>query len=202
MKMKKSLFAILTCLALVLTMLCACGSEPKEPNIPEDDNNQSDNQTPTVEITDTLELLNTVWNVYPEENKFAIAGGDGIMDAPGKYTVEGNGETLDNMTAFPKDCESLIDDAASLFHMMNANTFTAGAFRLKNADDAADLMQKLRDNIASRQWMCGFPDKFMVASIGNYVVSAYGNEEIMDSFKSSLIAAYPDTAVSFEEAIQ
>ena len=63
-------------------------------------------------------------------------------------------------------------------HMMNANTFTCGALRVKNGDDAAKLAEDLRDAIQNKQWMCGFPDKLVIATLGNYVVSVYGDAAI------------------------
>lgn len=59
-------------------------------------------------------------------------------------------------------------DAASLLHMMNANTFTCGAFHVKKSDD----------------------------------VSAFGEEENMNTFKEKLLAAYGTAKVVYEEAIE
>lgn len=197
---------------MAVSVFSACGSEPESPDTPENDNSTvSDDvngetpvepEAPEVTITDALELLTNVWNNYPEDQKFAIAGGMDTMNAPGKYEVSGNGELMDNMLGFPKDSEALIDDAASMMHMMNANTFTSAAYRLVNADDAADLMLKIKDNIMARQWICGFPDKMLVASVGNYVISAFGKEETMESFKTNLAAVYPDSKVVYEETIE
>ena len=44
-----------------------------------------------------------------------------------------------------------VDQAASLIHMMNQNTFTAAAYHC--TDDADALATALRDNIQQRQWM-------------------------------------------------
>lgn len=209
-KMKK-LFAILMCAVMTASVFSACGSEPDTPDTPDNDTpvvTDADNEEPPVEpetpevtITDTLELLTNVWNNYPEDQKFAVAGGMDVMDGPGKYEVPGSGEVLDNMLGFPQDSEELIDDAASMIHMMNSNTFTGAAYRLKNADDAADLMLKIKDNIMARQWICGFPDKMIVASVGNYVISAFGKEEPIESFKTNLAAVYPDAVISYEESL-
>ena len=96
----------------------------------------------------------------------------------------------------PTEDASLIDDAASLMHMMNANTFTCGALRVKNGDDAAKLAEDLRDAI-----QCGFPDKLVIATLGNYVVSVYGDEELVNTFRDKLQAAYSDAAIAYDEMI-
>ena len=53
----------------------------------------------------------------------------------------------------------------------------------------------------ARQWMCGFPDKLVIATLGNYVVSCYGAEDLVDTFRDKLIAAYADAAVVCDEPI-
>lgn len=157
-----------------------------------------------VEITDSLEIFTTVWGTYGDEEKFAIAGGDynnSVMDAPGAFNVS-DVESLDAMLGVPADAASYVDDAASMMHMMNANTFTAGAYRVTDAANQQDFCDKLKDNIMNRQWMCGFPDTLIIVSIGdNYVVSAFGNAEIIDTFKTKLTAEYPMSQIVYEESL-
>ena len=53
----------------------------------------------------------------------------------------------------------------------------------------------------NRQWMCGFPDKLVIATLGNYVVSVYGDEELVNTFRDKLQAAYSDAAIAYDEMI-
>ena len=76
---------------------------------------------------------------------------------------------VDSALGLPETAK--VDQAASLVHMMNQNTFTAAAYHC--TDDADALATALRDNIQQRQWMCGFPDKVAVAVVGEYVVSVF-----------------------------
>ena len=92
-----------------------------------------------------------------------------------------------------------MDQAASLIHMMNQNTFTAAAYHC--TDDAAALATALRDNIQQRRWMCGFPDKVAVAVVGEYVVSVFGAEDLVDTFMSHLNGIFGVQPV-YDEAIQ
>ena len=150
-----------------------------------------------------VDLLTAVWNAYPESEKFPVVGGSldkPVDDAPGTFPVD-DADNLDYMLHFPADKADLIDDAASLTHMMNANTFTCGALRVKNGDDAAKLAEDLRDAIQNKQWMCGFPDKLVIATLGNYVVSVYGDEELVNTFRDKLQAAYSDAAIAYDEMI-
>ena len=86
-------------------------------------------------------------------------------------------------------------------HMMNMNTFTCGALRTASADDAAKLASDLRDAIQAKQWMCGFPDKLVIATLGGYVVSVYGDADLIDTFRDKLLAAYSGASVVYDEAI-
>ena len=158
-------------------------------------------------IPSALVLLKTVWDGYKEDEKFPAAGGDFSeenmkMDEPGKFGLTDTA-ALDSTLAVPETLAAQIDDAASLVHMMNANTFTCGAFHVKEADDVAAFADAMKESIATRQWMCGFPDKLVIITVGEeYVVSSFGEEEIMNTFKDKVLAAYETAKVVYEEAIQ
>ena len=55
-----------------------------------------------------------------------------------------------------------------------------------------------------RQWMCGFPDKLVVAEVGDeYVVTVFGADELVDTFMTHLNGIYGVSAVhtAYDEAI-
>lgn len=181
----KKILALLMSLILVFT-LAACGGKAK------------------TDITDSLELLNTVWNGYSEADKFPAAGGDAentIMDAPGAFGVADT-EALDATLGFPAASASKIDGAASLVHMMNLNTFTSGAYHVVNSADTEGLVTEIKDNIMKRQWMCGFPEKLVIVTVDDlYIVSAFGNTELVDNFVSYISTAYPQAKTVVNEPI-
>ena len=150
-----------------------------------------------------VDLLTAVWNAYPESEKFPVVGGSldkPVDDAPGTFPVD-DADNLDYMLHFPADKADLIDDAASLTHMMNANTFTAGAFHVASSSDVDSVVSDLKDNIMNRQWMCGFPDKLVILTLGDYVVSCYGAEDLVDQFSGKVTETFADAAVVCDEAI-
>ena len=51
-----------------------------------------------------------------------------------------------------------------------------------------------------RQWMCGFPDKLVVAVVDEYVVAAFGAEDLVDTFMTHLNGIYGVSA-TYDEAI-
>ena len=190
--MKKLLYLLTAC-ALMLS-LAACGSKA-------DDNNGGD----TAQPADALALLNTVWSSYAEDDKFAVSGGDmneeNMVDgAPGNFSVS-DGDALDYSLGYPAADADKLSDAASLTHMMNANTFTAGAYHLSDKSDMDTVVSDLKDNIMSRQWMCGFPDKLVIVTYGDYVVSCFGAEDLVDQFRDKLTAAFDGASVVCDEAI-
>lgn len=187
--MKKTLSLILA-LVMALTLI-ACGKQ--------DGGEETGSSAPA----DALTLLETVWSSYSEDEKFPAAGGDydhSVDGAPGAFDLS-NTDNLTYMLTVPAEDASLIDDAASLMHMMNMNTFTCSALRAADAENAATLAEHMRDAIAGKHWMCGFPDKLVVITLENYVVSMYGNEELINTFRDKLTAAYSDAAIAYEEAI-
>lgn len=190
-------------IALLITVamaasLAACGTGK--------DGGKGDAGDKNTKIESALALLDTVWDSYGDDEKFPAAGGDYSeenmkSDKPGKFGLEDTA-SLNSMLAVPEDSADRIDDAASLLHMMNANTFTCGAFHVKKSDDVSAFADTMKESISTRQWMCGFPDKLLIVTVGDYVVSAFGEEENMNTFKEKLLAAYGTAKVAYEEAIE
>ena len=149
-----------------------------------------------------VDILTDVWAAYEEDEKFAISGGgyeNMTMDTPGEVSVSDT-DSLDALLGFPADNAELIDDAASMLHMMNQNTFTAGVYHVANADDVKAVADALKENIMNRQWMCGFPDDLVIYSVGtNYVAAAFGAEETVDSFEDHLEEVFASSVNLYDE---
>lgn len=157
-----------------------------------------------VKISSPSELINSAWALFSDDEKFPVAGGDfssgDVVDGAGPFSLD-NPDELDRLTGFPASEVGKIDSAASMIHMMNTNTFSTGAYHVVEGTDTAALCKSIRDNIASIRWMCGFPDKFIVAEVGDYIVCAYGLEDLIDSYVKHMSEAYPFTTIVFEENI-
>ena len=139
-----------------------------------------------------VDLLTAVWNAYPESEKFSVVGGsldNPVDNAPGAFPVD-DADNLDYMLHFPADKADLIDDAASLTHMMNANSFTCG------------VTDALRQNVQNTQWMCGFPDKLVVLTYGEYVVALFGADDLVDDFVNTMTATYTGVQTACDEPLQ
>lgn len=189
----KKLTAILLAAAVVLVLFAACGGG-------------NDKNAVESSYADATAVLNAVWATYAdeaEENKFPIGGGDSAnmtMDAPGKFDIAAT-EELDVTLALPASQTANIEDAASMMHMMNANNFTGAAYLLKEGTDVAAFAADYKAGLDSRQWMCGFPEKFVVIQTGDYVVTAFGNGQIIELFKTKATGALENATVVLEGAI-
>lgn len=170
--------------------------ETPEPETPAEDK-------PAAAVDDALTILNAIWNTYSDEEKFPAAGGDSehaVDGAPGSFDAS-NADSLSYLLTFPADDASLIDSAASLVHMMNMNTFTCGAFHVADANNVTRLADDLRTTIQAKRWMCGFPDKLVIVTVGQSVLSVYGNEDLVNTFRDKLLASYSAATAVYDEAI-
>lgn len=189
----KKLTVIVLVLAMMVTLFAGCGKSKPEETVPAQ-------QMPA----SALEILETVWASYGDEEKFPIIGGNieaNIMDAPGNYDMT----YAENMTwnlLVPSDQIANVTEAASMIHMMNTNTFTCGAFKLAEGVAAADFGAAMQQAIQSNQWMCGFPDSLLIQSFGDtYVVVAFGMTDAMTSFENHMKTAYPGFETLYSESI-
>jgi len=186
----KRITTILLALAMVLSLV-ACGSSQS--------GSESTGETP-------LQILETVWDSYTDSEKFPIMGGgpefdQSVMDAPGAFATT-DGEAIDSLLGFPDSSLALIDDAASMMHAMNQNTFTAGAYHVSNPGDVEMLISDLEDNILNRQWMCGFPDTLIIVKVDtNTLVSAFGEATNIENFKARITEAYAGAEVVSEQSL-
>jgi hypothetical protein len=188
--------------------LLACAASCGKRN--ETTSNTANAGNEAVGAENALALLNKVWASYGESEKFPASGGDEAnvnFEGPGKFAVD-NGEMLDGVLGLPASLAGKVDDAASLIHAMNANTFTCGVFRFKNAGDAAASASAIKENILSRRWMCGFPDTMLIMSApGGYIIAVWGidndseGEKTVSTFKNKVLSAISGSAVIAEEPI-
>lgn len=197
----KKFISVLLVLVMALSM-AACGSA-------NDDNTTTEGTTagttaaPVVEAS-ALEILENIWNGFGEDESFPVMGGaaDAYVDgAPGSVEVT-NTDMLVYTLLLPEAQAAQIDEAASLMHGMMLNNFTAGAYHLAEGNDVNAFTSALRDAIQSNPWMCGMPEKLLIAVVnGEYVVAAFGISAAMDPFQTHLTEAYPDAVIAYSEAI-
>lgn len=162
----------------------------------------NDSQT-KVEVADAQELLTKVWDTYGEDEKFFAMGGHfeaPVDNGPGSYDVA-KAEDLEISYCIPADAVAMVDDAATIMHAMNANTFSAAAYHVTDAANVQTVIDGIKERTLNNQWMCGFPDELVIITVGeDYIVSAFGAADIVDNFQAKMTEVYGDAAVvSVEE---
>lgn len=205
----KKLIALLLALVMVMA-LAACGN--KEENTGNTGNTENNSENKAL-ASSALEILETIWNDYAEDEQFPVTGGDmqthiekmeedeNYMppNAPGAYNLE-YAEDLTFTLLVPAEELANIDEAATMTHMMNGNNFTAGAFHVKS--DVAAFAETMKEAVMNNQWMCGQPEKLIIVSFGDgYVMMAYGIADAMDPFVEHMNSVYAGAEVLVEESL-
>ena len=156
-------------------------------------------------INAPVDILNDVWDIYKQDQKFWALGGDLnniVNEAPGTFNIKDTQALAFNLLCKDEAAE-MIDSAASLIHALNANLFTAAAYHLKDKNDVSQFAQKMQENILNNRWIDGFPDKLWVATVGEeYVVVVFGVSEIADTFKTNLMAVFDTACIIAEKPIK
>ena len=61
---------------------------------------------------------------------------------------------------------------------------------------------ELKTNILARQWMCGIPETLVIIDIdGEFVISAFGADDIIQTLKTNTTAQYASATVVVETAV-
>lgn len=188
----KKILSIVLALTMVLSLAACGGSSEKETTAAE--------EAPATAV----EILEKTWAEYAESEKFAIIGGNveaGIMDTPANFDME-YAEGMTYSLLVPAEQVVNVAEAASMMHMMNANTFTCGVFRLAEGVAVADFAAAMQQAVQGNMWMCGFPEQLLIKDIaGEYVVMAFGHTDPITTFEKHLNEVYPNAEVLYSEPI-
>lgn len=169
--------------------------------------NNDSNNAATGEINNAADVINKVVETYAEDKKFPAMGGtgDSLVDGKAGLIDISDKESINGMLHTTDELIEQTDEVASFIHGMNVNTFTSGSFKLKDANTAESFCSSLEKSVLETQWMCGFPDEFVLFSVNNgeYVVYAVGNAEAIDYFQQQFTTVMGENAVLVaEEAIK
>ena len=219
----KKLFALLLVLTMVLSM-AACTSNETDTN---NDNDTTENTTTeaTENVTDNndnaasnagaVEILQNVWDLYPEDEQFFVSGGnmeyhieqmekdENYMppNGPGVYDMA-YAENLPYLLYIPEAELANVDEAATMIHGMLANNFSSGVVHVKTGTDVNAMATAIKENLAQTQWICGTPDQMLIAVVnGEYVLVAFGVNDAMNPFVTRVGEAYPDAEVIYSGSI-
>ena len=200
----KKLLALLLAALMVLTLV-ACGSVKDDEKTPNDTTGVTETTTNTdankTEISAPVDILSAIWATYGEDERFFSMGGDFVTmvdNAPGAYDLSDK-EAAASQLVITEAALGMVDGAATLFHSMNTNNFTGVAYHIAEGATAEAFIADMKNSIKNNQWICGFPEKLLVAEItADYVVIAFGETSIMDTFEGKLTAQFSTAKVTVE----
>ena len=201
--------------AMMLLSIVACGNT----NETEADTKvETDAETEApVELAykSALDLLTKIMNDYnataTEETKLYVAGGNinnfetTSMEGPAKFVALEDEDYNANL-GYPAADAAKLDDAASMFNMMNTNVFNCYAVHFANSADVDGMVETLKSNILARQWICGSPEKLVIVKVpGDYLVVVWGAVNfggIVDPVVASITANVEGAAVAAEHTFE
>ncbi|MCI8371569.1 MAG: hypothetical protein HFI75_04075 [Lachnospiraceae bacterium] len=195
--MKKTISILLVMIMCFSTLVITGCSNAK--NSTNDTSNTDDANESKTTIESALAFYTEVWAAFGEDNKFSCAGGDmdHIAEGPGQFLLtEDNANSFKELIHVTDELYDMLEnDAATLQHMMNTNTFSSAVVKLKDPTKASEFAEAYKTAIQGQQWMCGFPDKVVVISVGDYVVMAYGLEVNIDNLVAACSAVEAQSTV-------
>lgn len=168
----KKIIAVILALAAVITVFAACS------------NSKEDSSSSQYESSEAI--LNTVWDKFAEDEKFAAVGGDAensVSDKAGKFNIKDT-DTLTVTYAFPSSQLENIDEAATLMNMMNSNSFTAIAFHITEGADMNAIAEDYKTSLTEKHWMCGMPDGFAIIKVDSEYMIAVFAQTSLEPFKT------------------
>ena len=195
--MKKIIALILACLMLTMSFV-ACDKGETETTTESVENNQTEapaGDTTVEETTEAvvelpyksaIELLQIIFDKYnaaqaTDDTKLGFVAGGNIYNfetvnqtGPAAFVALADTDYDENL-GIPAAEASKIASAASMFHQMNTNNFNCFTVQLNADADVDAFITALKDNILARQWICGAPEKLVIAKApGNCVIALWG----------------------------
>ena len=216
--MKKLIALTLALLMLTMSFVACNKTEPETTTEPVVDTTEA----PVADTTEApvalpyanaLELLQIIFEKYnataTEETMLYVCGGNinnfetCNPEGPAAFVALDNEDYNQNL-GIPAAEADKIASAASMFNMMNANTFNCFTVQLNDGVDADAFISTLKDNILARQWICGAPEKLVIAKApGNCIIAVWGVVEfggIVDPVAQSFATSVEGATIVVEHS--
>ena len=219
--MKKLIALTLALLMLTMSFVACNKTETPAETTEAVENNQT--EAPVVEDTEAavelpyksaVELLQIIFEKYnaaqtTEDTMLWVCGGNinnfdtCNPEGPAAFVALDNEDYNQNL-GIPAAEADKIASAASMFNMMNANTFNCFTVQLNDGVDADAFISTLKDNILARQWICGAPEKLVIAKApGNCIIAVWGVVEfggIVDPVAQSFATSVEGATIVVEHS--
>lgn len=156
-------------------------------------------------IDQFAEILSPLFEAPADDVKGAFVGGYFSEDettiktgAAGKTPIDAEeaATTFKTVSLITDESFAKLDDAAVFHHMMNMNTLAVASMKVANAADVESVANSLKESVGGNEvWICGFPERYVIITIDTYVISAYGNADMVNAVKTAVTGTYTNAAV-------
>lgn len=221
--MKKIIALTLALLMLTMSFVACTGNGETTTEAPETTVAPEAPET-TEEVTEApvqlaynsaIEMLQIIFEKYnaaqaTDDTKLWVGGGNinnfetVNPEGPGAFMAL-DAEDYNQNLGFPAANADKVASAASMFNLMNANTFNCYAIQLVEGTDVDAMITATKENILARQWICGSPEKLVIAKApGNYIIVVWGVVEfggIVDPVAQSFATSIEGAQIVVEEKI-
>lgn len=205
--MKKRIITLLIA-GTILASITACGKKDA-------DTNKSSKASVTETTSNTPEskeekkssyqsgeeILNKVFDSFPEDKKFPVDGGDienPTLNKAGAWDISKK-ELIDQFLGLPSTLVEKTDAIASLTNQLNANFFTGSISHVKEGTDMDAFAKEFVEHLKDRQWVCGFPDTYLAIKVDNeYIITIFGQKDFTNLFKEKASSVLEGSEVLLE----
>ena len=119
---------------------------------------------------------------------------------PGAVSPD-DGEMLESQTLYPASSADKLDSAAVYFNVMNQNNGTFAAFEVKNEGEVQTLADMMKTKVKNNQWICGFPERYLIMRVGDIMIFSYGLDESLTAWKNAVFSVHTETEVLYDEKL-
>lgn len=145
---------------------------------------------------DSTELFQEIMRKVGEEGRFNSIGGsmlEPVDGAPGKIKLSDT-DFLTNTLFIPNEIQENIDEVSTLIDVMNTNNFTGMCCKVKDIS-TEDFARKLSEGLKTAQFICGRPEKLLIASNEDHVVALFGLTDYIDAYEKAIKENFNDMSV-------
>lgn len=161
--MLKKILAVICCLMMALGF-AACSNQNEE------------STTSKLDYTNSLELLQTIWdreNINDKPSVFGGLGEDAIADIPGEVDLTEK-DAIQGFLYVPQSLVNASSNAACVMNAMLANDFTASAWQVKEGTELDPIVTEIEKTLKDTHWLCSFPEEYDIFVQDDFVVVVFG----------------------------
>ena len=217
----KKLIALTLALLMLTMSFVACTGNGETTTEAADNQTEAPADTTAEETTEAvvelpyssaIELLNIIFEGYnaqaSDETKISSVAGGNInnfdtcnQEGPAAFVALADTDYNDNL-GVPESEVAKIASAASVFNMMNTNSFNCYTIQFNEGTDVDATIETIKANVLERQWWCGAPEKLVISKMpGDYILVVWGAVSfggIVDPFAASIPTLVEGATVAVE----